>query len=134
MISPLGPGSQFHAAKTAHESTTGKVTQMPRRRSAPQKVPYVYDPLPVTFYEWAPDLTKTEILVYLILLRKTRGFQKSSDMVSTSQLTESTRSSKSQVLRAISRLEELGLVLVTRSHRKLSFYEILTPRKVDPKL
>lgn len=112
----------------------GKITEIPRRRPDAHKVPFVYDPLPRTFADWAPSLTKTEILAYLFVVSKTWGFRKSSDLIATAQFLAAVQCSKPQLHRALQRLESLGLLKIRRAHRKISIYEALMPRKLGQSL
>ena len=111
----------LHIARAAHDAENGK--ERPIRHS--EKIPFRFVPVPANFFEWTPLLSSAEIKVYLCVIDKTWRFRKSSDQISCSQFTAHTGFSKSQVLRAVARLEEIGLLRVTRHHRQLSSYEAL---------
>lgn len=78
--------------------------------------------------------------IFLVILRKTYGFQKKQDAISMSQFSELTGIAKPHCFRAIEKLEKMNLIIVNRS-KNVSIYSVqkdyekwqVLPKKVTDK-
>ena len=77
----------------------------------------------VFFDEWLGDLGKGELKVLLYVMRRTYGFQKNKDRISLSQLQtgiknldQGTKLGRMTLMRAITNLEEIGMLKVDREN------------------
>lgn len=74
--------------------------------------------------ELLPDLTGAELKCYLVVIRKTKGWNKESDSISVSQFMEVTGLSNRSVITACESLVEMGLLERSGGERKLNTYSV----------
>lgn len=70
------------------------------------------------------ELKGSALAMYILIVRKTRGWQKDSDRISLSQFTEFTGYNKDAVLTGVEKLVNLGLVKRISFENKTSYYEL----------
>lgn len=70
------------------------------------------------------ELKGSALAMYILIVRKTRGWQKECDRISLSQFTEFTGYNKDAVLTGVNKLVDLGLVKRTSYENRTSFYEL----------
>jgi len=70
------------------------------------------------------ELKGSALAMYILIVRKTRGWQKECDRISLSQFTEFTGYNKDAVLTGVNKLVDLGLVKRTLFENRTSFYEL----------
>lgn len=63
------------------------------------------------------DLTGSELKVYLVVLRKTIGYHKQSDLISISQIEKIAKLTKPAIIKALKNLKEKGLIIQTISEK-----------------
>jgi hypothetical protein len=77
-----------------------------------------YTQLPNKFVdEYMSKVTPGAAMVYLVICRKTIGWQKETDEISLAQIIEMTGLSKSSAIRGVKKLEDLNLLKVVRSKK-----------------
>lgn len=74
--------------------------------------------------KYLAEMKGSALAMYIVIVRKTRGWQKECDRISLSQFTEFTGYNKDAVLTGVNKLVELGLVKRTSYENKTSFYEL----------
>lgn len=82
----------------------------------------------ILFDEWLPQLKLVELRVLMVILRKTFGWQKIKDRISLRQLEKLTGSQRRDIIKAVDRLEELGLIKKDVSGQngyQETFYELI---------
>jgi hypothetical protein len=94
----------------------------PRKRERPN---FQWIALPKSFCGWLPYLERSELRVYLLVLRHTWGWSKREDAIPQNQFIEELGLSRSALQEAIHNLEKYQLLRITRRHRLASIYEIL---------
>lgn len=70
------------------------------------------------------ELKGSALSMYILIVRKTRGWQKEHDKISLSQFTEFTGYNKDAVLTGVNKLVQLGLVKRSTFENRTSFYEL----------
>jgi len=68
------------------------------------------------------ELTGNELKCYLVIVRKTKGWQKNEDAISISQFVELTKLSNRVVIQCCKSLEEKGLIESRTGHRNTNVY------------
>lgn len=71
--------------------------------------------------ELLPDLTGAELKCYLVVIRKTKGWNKESDNISISQFMKATGLSNSAVIKACESLVKYGLLVKENGSRNTVF-------------
>ena len=74
--------------------------------------------------ELLPDLTGAELKCYLVVIRKTKGWNKESDNISISQFMKATGLSNSAVIKACESLVQYGLLVKENGSRNTSIYAV----------
>ncbi len=74
--------------------------------------------------ELLPDLTGAELKCYLVVIRKTKGWNKESDNISISQFMKSTGLSNSAVIKACESLVKYGLLIKQNGTRNTGVYAV----------
>lgn len=74
--------------------------------------------------ELLPDLTGAELKCYLVVIRKTKGWNKESDNISISQFMKSTGLSNSAVIKACESLVKYGLLIKQNGARNTGVYAV----------
>lgn len=108
---------------------TSKRDEHPKERVTTKqrfKIPFTYTPLPKTFYTWLPQLSGTEIKVYLAIGKHTLDYHKFAATVPMEELSRLTGLGRVTIWGAVKKLEQRGILKVSRGVKKVSRYEILT--------
>ena len=74
--------------------------------------------------ELLPDLTGAELKCYLVVIRKTKGWNKESDNISISQFMKATGLSNSAVIKACESLVKYGLLIKKNGARNTGVYAV----------
>ena len=74
--------------------------------------------------ELLPDLTGAELKCYLVVIRKTKGWNKESDNISISQFMKATGLSNSAVIKACESLVKYGLLIKQNGARNTGVYAV----------
>ena len=74
--------------------------------------------------ELLPDLTGAELKCYLVVIRKTKGWNKESDNISISQFMKATGLSNSAVIKACESLVKYGLLVKENGSRNTGVYAV----------
>lgn len=74
--------------------------------------------------ELLPDLTGAELKCYLVVIRKTKGWNKESDNISISQFMKATGLSNSAVIKACESLVKYGLLVKENGSRNTGIYAV----------
>ncbi|WP_315090962.1 replication protein [Aggregatibacter segnis] len=74
--------------------------------------------------ELLPDLTGAELKCYLVVIRKTKGWNKESDNISISQFMKATGLSNSAVIKACESLVKYGLLVKENGSRNTGVYTV----------
>ena len=74
--------------------------------------------------ELLPDLTGAELKCYLVVIRKTKGWNKESDNISISQFMKATGLSNSAVIKACESLVKYGLLVKENGSRNTGIYTV----------
>ena len=74
--------------------------------------------------ELLPDLTGAELKCYLVVIRKTKGWNKESDNISISQFMKATGLSNSAVIKACESLVKYGLLIKQNGTRNTGIYAV----------
>lgn len=80
--------------------------------------------------ELLPDLTGAELKCYLVVIRKTKGWNKESDNISISQFMKATGLSNSAVIKACESLVKYGLLVKENGSRNTGIYAVNSYSKV----
>ena len=80
--------------------------------------------------ELLPDLTGAELKCYLVVIRKTKGWNKESDNISISQFMKSTGLSNSAVIKACESLVQYGLLVKENGARNTGVYAVNSYSKI----
>ena len=78
----------------------------------------------VVIDELLPDLTGAELKCYLVVIRKTKGWNKESDNISISQFMKATGLSNSAVIKACESLVKYGLLIKQNGARNTGVYAV----------
>lgn len=78
----------------------------------------------VVIDELLPDLTGAELKCYLVVIRKTKGWNKESDNISISQFMKATGLSNSAVIKACESLVKYGLLVKENGSRNTGIYAV----------
>ena len=103
-----------------------------RKRDPRYTIDYGFSPLPDTLRQWYRDISIADMSVYHTILYHTRKFKRKKRAITQTQFCNETGLSAPQVSRSVRRLESLGLILIKRSHRQISIYEINTITRPAP--
>ena len=77
-----------------------------------------------------PDLTGAELKCYLVVIRKTKGWNKESDNISISQFMKATGLSNSAVIKACESLVQYGLLVKENGARNTGVYAVNSYSKI----
>jgi hypothetical protein len=99
-------------------------------RPTAKNIPFRFAPVPKSFFAWIPDLSPLAVVAYVVICHLTWGFGKADDLIAMTQLCEFTGHGRTQVSRAISELEGLGLLRIERRFKTASKYRICPVRRV----
>lgn len=104
-----------------------------RRSADPAKklVPFVFTPIPRTFYTWLPVLSCAELRVYMAITDETLRFNKFSAKIPMTRLTKATSLHRVSISRATKELSNRGLLRMTAGKKSVTQYELLTPPRMD---
>ena len=80
--------------------------------------------------ELLPDLTGAELKCYLVVIRKTKGWNKESDNISISQFMKATGLSNSAVIKACESLIKYGLLVKENGARNTGVYAVNSYSKI----
>ena len=80
--------------------------------------------------ELLPDLTGAELKCYLVVIRKTKGWNKESDNISISQFMKATGLSNSAVIKACESLVQYGLLVKENGARNTGVYAVNSYSKI----
>ena len=80
--------------------------------------------------ELLPDLTGAELKCYLVVIRKTKGWNKESDNISISQFMKATGLSNSAVIKACESLVKYGLLVKENGSRNTGIYAVNSYSKI----
>ena len=80
--------------------------------------------------ELLPDLTGAELKCYLVVIRKTKGWNKESDNISISQFMKATGLSNSAVIKACESLVKYGLLVKENGARNTGVYAVNSYSKI----
>ena len=80
--------------------------------------------------ELLPDLTGAELKCYLVVIRKTKGWNKESDNISISQFMKATGLSNSAVIKACESLVKYGLLVKENGSRNTGVYAVNSYSKI----
>ena len=80
--------------------------------------------------ELLPDLTGAELKCYLVVIRKTKGWNKESDNISISQFMKATGLSNSAVIKACESLVQYGLLVKENGTRNTGVYAVNSYSKI----
>ncbi len=80
--------------------------------------------------ELLPDLTGAELKCYLVVIRKTKGWNKESDNISINQFMKATGLSNSAVIKACESLVKYGLLVKEKGTRNTGVYAVNSYSKV----
>ncbi len=76
-----------------------------------RKIPFAYCPLPLAYIDtWMPHVSLAAHQVYTILIRKTWGFNKETDVLAIAEIVRMSTLSRSGVDRALRELRTCGLI------------------------
>lgn len=76
-----------------------------------RKIPFAYCPVPLSYMDtWMPHLSLAAHQVYTILIRKTWGFNKETDVLAIAEIVRMSTLSRSGVDRALKELRTCGLI------------------------
>ena len=84
----------------------------------------------VVIDELLPDLTGAELKCYLVVIRKTKGWNKESDNISISQFMKATGLSNSAVIKACESLVQYGLLVKENGARNTGVYAVNSYSKI----